>query len=178
MSSCLNDMWLRLVGGALIGLAGVGLAVFLHLSLFWMLGALLATAAIRVADLNTFFQRPFRNASQWVLGMSLEQLFLGRSLSAGFLPFCTPVHRRGGPLYGADACIGLRVGGSAVLLLASGCTHADFWYDARRHCGGGNSPEVLQLGVLVVTVFHAMCMVFVVLVTGSLYTLRQRRFGP
>lgn len=75
MSSCLNDMWLRLVGGASIALAGVGLAVFLHLPLPWMLGALLVTAATRVAGLNTFCPRPFRNAGQWVVGMSLGLYF-------------------------------------------------------------------------------------------------------
>lgn len=75
MSSCLNDMLLRLAGGALIALAGVWLAMFLHLPLPWMLGALLATAATRVAGINTFCPRPFRNAGQWVVGMSLGLYF-------------------------------------------------------------------------------------------------------
>ena len=40
------------------------------------------------------------------------------------------------------------------------------------------TAKVLQLGVPVVTAFHVMRMVFVVLVTGPLYTLLQRRYGP
>lgn len=75
MNSCLNDMWLRFLGGALIALAGVWLALFLHLPLPWMLGAMLATAATRIAGVETFCPRPLRNAGQWVVGTSLGLYF-------------------------------------------------------------------------------------------------------
>ena len=41
----------------------------------WMLGALLVTAATRIAGLRTACPRPARNAGQWVIGTSLGLYF-------------------------------------------------------------------------------------------------------
>ncbi|AZS82859.1 AbrB family transcriptional regulator [Achromobacter spanius] len=68
-------MWLRVMGGLVIALAGALLAVWAHLPLPWMLGALLVTAATRIAGLGTVCPRPARNGGQWVIGTSLGLYF-------------------------------------------------------------------------------------------------------
>lgn len=69
-----NMMW-RVAGGLAIALAGALLAVWAHLPLPWMLGALLLTAAVRIAGGATVCPRPARNAGQWVIGTSLGLYF-------------------------------------------------------------------------------------------------------
>lgn len=65
----------RVAGGLAIALAGALLAVWAHLPLPWMLGALLLTAAVRIAGGATVCPRPARNAGQWVIGTSLGLYF-------------------------------------------------------------------------------------------------------
>ncbi|WP_241049294.1 AbrB family transcriptional regulator [Achromobacter xylosoxidans] len=67
-------LW-RVAGGLAIALAGALLAVWAHLPLPWMLGALLLTAAVRIAGGATVCPRPARNAGQWVIGTSLGLYF-------------------------------------------------------------------------------------------------------
>lgn len=69
-----NMSW-RVAGGLAIALAGALLAVWAHLPLPWMLGALLLTAAVRIAGGATVCPRPARNAGQWVIGTSLGLYF-------------------------------------------------------------------------------------------------------
>ncbi|MEI2416542.1 AbrB family transcriptional regulator [Orrella sp. JC864] len=68
-------MAVRLIGGFLVALAGAQLALWLKLPLPWMLGALLATAATRIAGVRTACAAPLRNAGQWVIGTSLGLYF-------------------------------------------------------------------------------------------------------
>ncbi|OZI55013.1 ammonia monooxygenase [Bordetella genomosp. 5] len=75
MSSGYQLMPLRLVSGFLIALAGALLAVWLHMPLPWMLGALMLTAATRIGGAGTFCPRPARNMGQWVIGTSLGLYF-------------------------------------------------------------------------------------------------------
>ena len=56
-------------------MAGALLAVWAHIPLPWMLGALLLTAATRIAGLGTVCPRPARNGGQWVIGTSLGLYF-------------------------------------------------------------------------------------------------------
>lgn len=70
-----QNMLLRVLGGLTIALAGALLAVWLHLPLPWMLGALLVTAATRIAGVGTVCPRPARNGGQWVIGTSLGLYF-------------------------------------------------------------------------------------------------------
>ncbi|MBR8652643.1 AbrB family transcriptional regulator [Achromobacter sp. Marseille-Q0513] len=80
MSICVDRMagsnagW-RVVAGLLIALAGALAAVWAHMPLPWMLGALLVTAATRIGGLGTVCPRPARNAGQWVIGTSLGLYF-------------------------------------------------------------------------------------------------------
>ncbi len=67
-------LW-RVLGGFAIALAGALLAVWAHIPLPWMLGALLLTAATRIAGLGTACPRPARNGGQWVIGTSLGLYF-------------------------------------------------------------------------------------------------------
>ena len=69
-----NMLW-RVVGGLAIALTGALLALWAHLPLPWMLGALLLTAAVRIAGGGTVCPRPARNAGQWVIGTSLGLYF-------------------------------------------------------------------------------------------------------
>ncbi|WP_313624726.1 AbrB family transcriptional regulator [Achromobacter sp.] len=68
-------MLLRVIGGFAIALIGALLAVRAHMPLPWMLGALLLTAATRIAGVGTACPRPARNAGQWVIGTSLGLYF-------------------------------------------------------------------------------------------------------
>ncbi|MEN4917167.1 AbrB family transcriptional regulator [Achromobacter spanius] len=68
-------MLARVAGGFGIALAGALLAVWAHMPLPWMLGALLLTAATRIGGLGTACPRPARNAGQWVIGASLGLYF-------------------------------------------------------------------------------------------------------
>ena len=70
-----QNMLLRVLGGLSIALAGALLAVWAHMPLPWMLGALLVTAATRIAGLGTVCPRPARNGGQWVIGTSLGLYF-------------------------------------------------------------------------------------------------------
>ena len=63
----------RVLGGFVIALAGALLAVWAHIPLPWMLGALLLTAATRIAGLGTACPRPARNGGQWVIGVKLPR---------------------------------------------------------------------------------------------------------
>ncbi|CAB3877599.1 hypothetical protein LMG26686_03300 [Achromobacter mucicolens] len=65
----------RVLAGFCIALIGALLAVWAHMPLPWMLGALLLTAATRIAGLRTVCPRPARNAGQWVIGASLGLYF-------------------------------------------------------------------------------------------------------
>ncbi|QKH35807.1 AbrB family transcriptional regulator [Achromobacter pestifer] len=69
-----NMLW-RVLGGLALALAGALLAAWAHIPLPWMLGALLVTAATRIAGLGTACPRPARNAGQWVIGTSLGLYF-------------------------------------------------------------------------------------------------------
>nr|WP_082308266.1 AbrB family transcriptional regulator [Achromobacter sp. DMS1] len=68
-------MYERVGGGFLIALAGALAAVWIHMPLPWMLGALLATAATRISGVGTACPRVARNAGQWVIGTSLGLYF-------------------------------------------------------------------------------------------------------
>ncbi len=68
-------MLVRVAGGFGIALAGALLAVWAHMPLPWMLGALLLTAATRIGGFGTACPRPARNAGQWVIGASLGLYF-------------------------------------------------------------------------------------------------------
>ncbi len=68
-------MAVRLFLGFLIALSGAQFAVWLNMPLPWMLGALLFTAATRIAGWNTCCATPLRNAGQWVIGTSLGLYF-------------------------------------------------------------------------------------------------------
>ncbi|RBL87085.1 AbrB family transcriptional regulator [Streptomyces cavourensis] len=68
-------MLLRVFGGLAIALTGALLAVWAHIPLPWMLGALLLTAAVRIGGVRTVCPRPARNAGQWVIGTSLGLYF-------------------------------------------------------------------------------------------------------
>ncbi len=70
-----QNMGYRILAGLAIALAGALLAVWAHMPLPWMLGALLLTAAVRIAGGGTFCPRPARNAGQWVIGTSLGLYF-------------------------------------------------------------------------------------------------------
>lgn len=80
MSICVDGMkggkvgW-RVAAGLVLALAGALVAVWAHMPLPWMLGALLVTAATRIAGLRTACPRPARNAGQWVIGTSLGLYF-------------------------------------------------------------------------------------------------------
>ena len=80
MSICVDGMkggkvgW-RVAAGLVLALAGALVAVWAHMPLPWMLGALLVTAATRIAGLRTTCPRPARNAGQWVIGTSLGLYF-------------------------------------------------------------------------------------------------------
>lgn len=65
----------RVLAGFCIALIGALLAVWAHMPLPWMLGALLLTAATRIGGLRTACPRPARNAGQWVIGASLGLYF-------------------------------------------------------------------------------------------------------
>lgn len=65
----------RVLAGFCIALIGALLAVWAHMPLPWMLGALLLTAATRISGLPTACPRPARNAGQWVIGASLGLYF-------------------------------------------------------------------------------------------------------
>ncbi len=73
--SVAQNMWCRILAGLAIALAGALLAVWAHMPLPWMLGALLLTAAVRIAGGGTVCPRPARNAGQWVIGTSLGLYF-------------------------------------------------------------------------------------------------------
>lgn len=64
-----------MLAGFCIALIGALLAVWAHMPLPWMLGALLLTAATRIGGLRTACPRPARNAGQWVIGASLGLYF-------------------------------------------------------------------------------------------------------
>lgn len=68
-------MALRLLQGFLIALVGAVVAVWLHVPLPWMLGALLLTAATKIAGARTICIRPLRNAGQCVIGLALGLYF-------------------------------------------------------------------------------------------------------
>jgi len=70
-----QNMLLRVFGGLAIALTGALLAVWAHIPLPWMLGALLLTAAVRIGGVRTVCPRPARNAGQWVIGTSLGLYF-------------------------------------------------------------------------------------------------------
>ena len=70
-----RNMLLRVAGGLSIASVGALLAVWAQLPLPWMLGALLATAATRIAGVGTACPRPARNGGQWVIGTSLGLYF-------------------------------------------------------------------------------------------------------
>lgn len=68
-------MALRLLQGFLIALVGALVAVWLHLPLPWMLGALLLTAATKIGGARTICIRPLRNAGQCIIGLALGLYF-------------------------------------------------------------------------------------------------------
>ncbi|MDO4681236.1 MAG: AbrB family transcriptional regulator [Lautropia sp.] len=73
----MNPKLVSYLRGALIALLGVGVALLVHLPLPWMLGALLATAAARIAGWPAGIGCPSRtrNVGQWVIGASLGLYF-------------------------------------------------------------------------------------------------------
>ncbi len=70
-----QNMLLRVTAGFLIAVMGALLAVWAHMPLPWMLGALLLTAATRISGVGTACPRPARNGGQWVIGTSLGLYF-------------------------------------------------------------------------------------------------------
>lgn len=75
MTNVVQNMMVRVLGGFCIAFVGALLAVWAHLPLPWMLGALLLTASTRIAGLRTACPRPARNGGQWVIGASLGLYF-------------------------------------------------------------------------------------------------------
>lgn len=68
-------MYLRVILGFAIALAGALVALRLRIPLPWMLGPLLLTAVTRVSGLQTECPRPLRNAGLWTIGVSLGLYF-------------------------------------------------------------------------------------------------------
>jgi len=68
-------MLVRLLLGFAIALCGSLLAVALHTPLPWMLGALVATAATKIAGVRSRSRTELRYAGQWVIGVGLGLYF-------------------------------------------------------------------------------------------------------
>ncbi len=64
-------MFVRLLLGFAIALCGSLIAVALHTPLPWMLGALIATAATKIAAVQSRSRTELRYAGQWVIGVGL-----------------------------------------------------------------------------------------------------------
>lgn len=69
------SVFFKVGSGFFIALFGALLAVWMHLPLPWMLGALLLTAATRIKGAATFCPKPLRSAGQWVIGTTLGLYF-------------------------------------------------------------------------------------------------------
>ncbi|MBB1624028.1 AbrB family transcriptional regulator [Achromobacter sp. UMC71] len=127
-------MLLRVFGGLLIALAGALLAVWAHIPLPWMLGALLLTAAVRIGGLRTVCPRPARNAGQWVIGTSLGLYFTPQVIGH--------IGSNAGPIIvGMLFALGLAFIGTAILRR---CTDADFktaWFSSAM----GGASEMASL---------------------------------
>ncbi|MBE2264534.1 MAG: AbrB family transcriptional regulator [Burkholderiaceae bacterium] len=65
----------------LLALAAAGLCVALHTPLPWMIGPLLATAAVSLTGAPTESWTPLRNSGQWVIGAALGLYFTSEMTS-------------------------------------------------------------------------------------------------
>ncbi|WP_454675776.1 AbrB family transcriptional regulator [Achromobacter pestifer] len=116
-------MLLRIAGGLLIALAGALLAVWAHIPLPWMLGALLVTAATRIAGLRTVCPRPARNGGQWVIGTSLGLYFTPQVLGH--------IGSNAGPIIvGMLFALGLAFMGTAMLRRFTDADFKTAWFSS------------------------------------------------
>lgn len=81
-SACLQNGLIRtfasyrsILRGLLIALAGAAVANLLHTPLPWLMGPLFATAATRVAGVDTRCPTALNKFGRWVIGLSLGVYF-------------------------------------------------------------------------------------------------------
>ncbi len=129
-----QNMWLRVLGGLLIALTGALLAVWAHIPLPWMLGALLLTAAVRIGGLRTVCPRPARNAGQWVIGTSLGLYFTPQVIGH--------IGANAGPIIvGMLFALGLAFIGTAILRRYTDVDFKTAWFS----CAIGGASEMASL---------------------------------
>lgn len=115
-------MW-RVLGGFSVALTGALLAVWAHMPLPWMLGALLLTAATRIAGLGTACPRPARNGGQWVIGTSLGLYFTPEVIGH--------IGSNAGPIIvGMLFALGLGFLGTAILQRFAGVDFKTAWFSS------------------------------------------------
>lgn len=115
-------MW-RVLGGFAVALTGALLAVWAHMPLPWMLGALLLTAATRIAGLGTACPRPARNGGQWVIGTSLGLYFTPEVIGH--------IGSNAGPIIvGMLFALGLGFLGTAILQRFAGVDFKTAWFSS------------------------------------------------
>ena len=161
----------------LVAVTGAGAVVLLRFGApnVFMIGPLLAAAALTAGGINlSVLPAPVSNAGQWLIGIALGVRF-------------TPEFFRAAPRYlaavalvtllylGASALFGALAAGPAGLATATAVL-------ATTPGGIGEmaiTAKVLKLGAPIVTAFHSIRMVLVVLTIGPLYrglrALRARR---
>ncbi len=128
-----NMLW-RVVGGLAIALAGALLALWAHLPLPWMLGALLLTAAVRIAGGGTVCPRPARNAGQWVIGTSLGLYFTPQVIGH--------IGSNAGPIIvGMLFALGLAFIGTAILRRYTDADFKTAWFSSAM----GGASEMASL---------------------------------
>ena len=128
-----NMLW-RVVGGLAIALTGALLALWAHLPLPWMLGALLLTAAVRIAGGGTVCPRPARNAGQWVIGTSLGLYFTPQVIGH--------IGSNAGPIIvGMLFALGLAFIGTAILRRYTDADFKTAWFSSAM----GGASEMASL---------------------------------
>lgn len=129
-----QNMLLRVFGGWLIALTGALLAVWAHIPLPWMLGALLLTAAVRIGGLRTVCPRPARNAGQWVIGTSLGLYFTPQVIGH--------IGSNAGPIIvGMLFALGLAFIGTAILRRYTDADFKTAWFSSAM----GGASEMASL---------------------------------
>lgn len=128
-------MALRLLAGFLVALGGALLALELNLPLPWMLGALLATAGMRIAGARIACALPLRNAGQWVIGTSLGLYFTPQVLEH--------IGRNAPAIaVGMVFAVGLAVMGTFMLLKLARVDFRTAWFSSAI----GGASEMATLG--------------------------------
>lgn len=158
---------------ALAAAAGVALLWWLKAPNPWVLGALAATALLTASGVElSALPQPASNVGQ---------LFIGLSLGSRF----TPAFARAAPRWMASVAMGTlaMIGASALfawLLARFSGLHPATVMLATAPGGMAEmciTAKVLQLGVPVVTVFHLVRYVAVLVLTAPLYRLEERRLS-